>query len=166
MLLVQNIFWWLAFLFCGIILQLYVPGLDALVVGIILVTRERDYKTMVWLVPAVVILQEGMGSLSFGFSIFYIASFFLLHRLSMAIALASRLVFYLLVSAGMGCLHSFYAWFFATLQNVPFDENRIIHDGVLQTFYILVAWPVLGRLRRLVVRQLPWPEGRGHSDDR
>ncbi len=153
MLLVQNIFWWLAFLFCGIILQLYVPGLDALVVGILLVSLEKDYKTMVWLVPAVVILQEGMGSLSFGFSIFYIASFFVLYRLSMAIALASRLVFYLLVSAGMGALHSFYAWFFATLQNVPYDQTVIMYDGVLQTFYILVAWPILGRLRRLVAHE-------------
>ncbi len=148
--LLQNIFWWLAFLFCGIILQLYVPGLDALVVGIILVSLEKDYKTMVWLVPAVVILQEGMGSLSFGFSMFYIASFFLLYRLSQSIALASRLIFYLLVSIGMGALHSFYSWFFATLQNVPYDMNVVVHDGVLQTFYILVAWPILGRLRRLV----------------
>ena len=131
--LLQNIFWWLAFLFGGIILQLYVPGLDALIVGIILVSLERDYKTMVWLVPAVVILQEGMGSLSFGFSMFYIGSFFLL------------------VSLCMGLLHGFYSWFFATLQNVPFDMNVIVHDGVLQTFYILVAWPMLGRLRRLVV---------------
>ena len=148
--LLQNIFWWLAFLFCGIILQLYVPGLDALIVGIILVSLERDYKTMVWLVPAVVILQEGMGSLSVGFSMFYVASFFRLCRLFRGIALAAKGAFYLLISLGMGLLHSFYSWFFATLQNVPFDMNVIVHDGVLQTFYILVAWPILGRLRRLV----------------
>lgn len=148
--LLQNIFWWLAFLFGGIILQLYVPGLDALIVGIILVSLERDYKTMVWLVPAVVILQEGMGSLSFGFSMFYIGSFFLINKLFQGVALAAKGAFFLLVSLCMGLLHGFYSWFFATLQNVPFDMNVIVHDGVLQTFYILVAWPMLGRLRRLV----------------
>ena len=79
--LLQNIFWWLAFLFGGIILQLYVPGLDALIVGIILVSLERDYKTMVWLVPAVVILQEGMGTGLFGSSVAWYTALVLLYKL-------------------------------------------------------------------------------------
>ena len=43
MAVMQNILGWLAFLCCAIIVQTYVPGLDALIVGIILVTQERAY---------------------------------------------------------------------------------------------------------------------------
>ncbi len=153
MAVMQNILGWLAFLCCAIIVQTYVPGLDALIVGIILVTQERDYKTMVWLLPATILLQEGMGSQYFGASILYVICFFFLYRISRALALASRAAFVILVSLGMGALRVFLGWFFATLQNTPYTMTGIVYDGLLEAVYILIAWVLLSRLRRVVVHE-------------
>ena len=42
---VRNIFWWLCFVALGICVQSLVPCLDALVVGLVILLQERDYKT-------------------------------------------------------------------------------------------------------------------------
>ncbi len=147
----RNILWWVAFLVLGIVCQLYVPGLDALLTAVLLVTQERDYKTMVWLLPTIVLLQEGMGSLHFGSSVFTILAVIALYKLASAIPVAARTFFHLLVILGCGFLRGFFGWFFATLQNAPVDMELIVHDGLVETVYVLVSWPVLTALRRFAV---------------
>ena len=44
-------------------------------------------------------------------------------------------------------------WFFATLQNTPFTMTGSVYDGLLQAVYILIAWVLLSRLRRVVVHE-------------
>ena len=63
---VRNIFWWLCFVALGICVQSLVPCLDALVVGLVILLQERDYKNLCWLLPLFVLLQEGIGTSPFG----------------------------------------------------------------------------------------------------
>ena len=55
---VRNIFWWLCFVALGICVQSLVPCLDALVVGLVILLQERDYKNLCWLLPLFVLLQD------------------------------------------------------------------------------------------------------------
>ena len=147
----RNVFWWVAFLVFGIVCQLYVPGLDALLTAVLLVTQERDYKTMVWLLPAIVLLQEGMGTLFFGSSVFTILAVIGLYRLASAIPVATRGFSHLLVIVGCGFFRGFFGWFFATLQNAPADMDLLVRDGLVETLYVLVSWPLLTVLRKFAV---------------
>ena len=53
---VRNIFWWLCFVALGICVQSLVPCLDALVVGLVILLQERDYKNLCWLLPLLLAL--------------------------------------------------------------------------------------------------------------
>ncbi|MBQ7618195.1 MAG: hypothetical protein IJS50_04910, partial [Desulfovibrio sp.] len=57
-----NVSWWLAFTCVGIITEMLIPRIDALVSGLILLLQERAYLTILWLLPLFVFLQEGLGS--------------------------------------------------------------------------------------------------------
>ena len=70
---VRNIFWWLCFVALGICVQSLVPCLDALVVGLVILLQERDYKNLCWLLPLFVLLQEGIGTSPFGATIVWYA---------------------------------------------------------------------------------------------
>ena len=52
----QECCWWLAFIVISIIAQALVPGLDALVVGVLLLLQERDYKMLGWLLPEILVV--------------------------------------------------------------------------------------------------------------
>ena len=78
---VRNIFWWLCFVALGICVQSLVPCLDALVVGLVILLQERDYKNLCWLLPLFVLLQEGIGTSPFGATIVWYALVCLIYRL-------------------------------------------------------------------------------------
>ncbi len=144
----RNICWWLVFLAAGIVLQLFVPGLDALLAGVVIVTQEKDYRTMVWLVPVILLLQEGMGSQYWGASFVTLACFFLLWRLTLSLSLVSRAAFTVLISLGMGGVRLAQEWIFAILQNEARPFEAMLTDAVIQGVWLLAAWPLLTRLRR------------------
>ena len=77
---VRNIFWWLCFVALGICVQSLVPCLDALVVGLVILLQERDYKNLCWLLPLFVLLQEGIGTSPFGATIVWYALVCLIYR--------------------------------------------------------------------------------------
>lgn len=165
MAVLRDVCWWVCFLVTGIVVQLAVPGLDALIVGIMVAARRGDFKTLVWLVPVVVILQEGMGSLFFGGSALTVGCFFLLYRVGRAMAFASDFALYLFVCAGMGAVHSFCAWFFPRLQDIPVVNEVVVADGVRQTVFLLLTWALLVRLRPAGESQPPRPENRGLNEN-
>ena len=78
---VRNIFWWLCFVALGICVQSLVPCLDALVVGLVILLQERDYRNLCWLLPLFVLLQEGIGTSPFGATIVWYALVCLIYRL-------------------------------------------------------------------------------------
>ena len=68
---VRNIFWWLCFVALGICVQSLGPCLDALVVGLVILLQERDYKNLCWLLGLgnfflVLLLSICLGGACFG----------------------------------------------------------------------------------------------------
>ena len=144
----RNALWWTCFLCLSIVLQVHITRLDALIVGVIIVTEERDYRTMVWLLPLIVLLQEGMGTQHFGASVLMLAAFFALYRAGRGIENASPALFVLVISLGLGCARGFLDWLFCALQAYPFSPEGALHDAIVQAVYTPLAWLFFARLRR------------------
>lgn len=98
----RNVLWWLGFCACAVALQTAVPGLDALVVGLVILLQERDYKNMLWLLPLFVLLQEGMGTRIFGGIIVWYAAVIALFKLGRWLFEVENFIFVFLLSACLG----------------------------------------------------------------
>ena len=98
----RSLLWWLCFMAGAIVLQAAVPGLDVLTVGLIIMLQERDYKNMLWLLPAFILLQEGMGTRVFGGVIVWYAAVIMLFRMGRWLFEAENFLFIFLLSACMG----------------------------------------------------------------
>ncbi|MDO5536152.1 MAG: hypothetical protein Q4F72_01275 [Desulfovibrionaceae bacterium] len=142
-----NTLWWVAFLVAGIIVQAALPGLDALLLGLILIAEEKDYRTMVWFVPSVILLQEGMGTQPFGAAMVCVTLCLILFRMCARMAMASRAGFVLLLSLSCGGVRILVDWFFANLEGLPYAMEELIAGGVHQSVYLLAGWEILRRVR-------------------
>ncbi|RRD70452.1 MULTISPECIES: hypothetical protein [unclassified Desulfovibrio] len=144
---VLNILWWLAFVACAVVTQALVPGLDALVAGVVLLLQERDYKNALWLLPLFILLQEGMGTRPFSAALLWYASVLLFFRLGRWLLEVRSFAFVLLLSLflGGGCLAV--DWLMAPLQNLAFDLDESVNKSLIQAAFLPCAWFVLTHIR-------------------
>ena len=112
---VRNIFWWLCFVALGICVQSLVPCLDALVVGLVILLQERDYKNLCWLLPLFVLLQEGIGTSPFGATIVWYALVCLIYRLLRWLLGLGNFFLVLLLSICLGGACFGLGWLFSPL---------------------------------------------------
>ena len=118
---VRNIFWWLCFVALGICVQSLVPCLDALVVGLVILLQERDYKNLCCLIYRLLRWLLGLGN------------FFLVLLLSICLGGACF---------GLG-------WLFSPLYAVHFDPQEFLDRSLIQALYLPVAWLLLTAMRPL-----------------
>ena len=62
----------------SIALEMYIPRIDTLIVIVLLLLENREYKTLVCMLPLILLIQEGMGTQHFGASILFLAAVFCL----------------------------------------------------------------------------------------
>ena len=151
----RSLAWWLCFMAGAIVLQAAVPGLDVLTVGLIILLQERDYKNMLWLLPAFILLQEGMGTRVFGGVIVWYAAVIMLFRMGRWLFEAENFLFIFLLSACMGGAYYAVAWLMAPLQDLPFNTQDILDKSLIQAIFIPFAWKLLVATRR----------GKGHVSE-
>ena len=151
----RDILWWLCFLAVAVGIQAAVPGLDVMAVGLIILLQERDYKNMLWLLPAGILLQEGMGTRVFGGVIVWYAAVIMLFRMGRWLFEAENFLFIFLLSACMGGAYYAVAWLMAPLQDLPFNTHDILDKSLIQAIFIPFAWKLLVATRR----------GKGHVSE-
>ena len=151
----RDILWWLCFLAVAVGIQAAVPGLDVMAVGLIILLQERDYKNMLWLLPAFILLQEGMGTRVFGCVIVWYAAVIMLFRMGRWLFEAENFLFIFLLSACMGGAYYAVAWLMAPLQDLPFNTHDILDKSLIQAIFIPFAWKLLVATRR----------GKGHVSE-
>jgi len=145
---IKNIAWWLLFFPVAITIQRYIPGLDALLIGLIIVLQEARYKDLIWLLPAIIILQEGMGSREFGGTIawysivmiFFIAGHWLFE--------VRNLFFVFSLSVFLGIAYFILAYTLAPLQELDLEYQNILIISLYQAIFIPLAWWVASLSRR------------------
>ncbi len=100
-----NVCWWLAFTCTGIVVEMLIPRIDALVPGMIVLLQERSYRTLAWLLPLFVLLQEGLGTQAFGASIVWYTLLYLFFRLGERFFTSDTAVFVFFLSSACGAAY-------------------------------------------------------------
>ncbi len=144
----RSALWWLAFACAGVVAELYVPRLDALCAGLLVMLEEKDYKTLVWFLPLAVLLQEGMGTTHFGATVALYAAFIASYFLLSVLHSASRFIFICTLSLALGAARLLLWRLFAVLQGLPDDPAEALRIGVVQACFLPCAWILLSHLRR------------------
>lgn len=139
----SNVFWWLCFIILAICVQAMAPGLDVLVVGLIILLQEKDWRGMLWLLPLFILLQEGMGTRPFGATIVWYASAIAIFRIGRWLFETENFLYIFLLSACLGAAYYGVSWLMAPLQNLTFNVDDTLEKGLLQAIFIPLAWRLL-----------------------
>lgn len=143
----DNAGWWLCFIILAICVQALAPGLDALVVGLIILLQERDWRGMLWLLPLFVLLQEGMGTRPFGAVIVWYAATIVIFKLGRWLFETENFLFIFLLSACLGATYYGVAWLMAPLQDIAFNVEDSLDKSLLQAIFMPFAWRLLKATR-------------------
>ena len=151
----KNVFWWVCFIVIAICVQAIAPGLDVLVVGLIILLQEKDWRGMLWLVPLFVLLQEGMGTRPFGPVIVWYAATIVIFKLGRWLFETDNFLFIFLLSACLGAAYYGVAWLMAPLQNLAFNVGDTLDKSLVQAIFMPFAWRLLTATR---MKREPEPE--------
>lgn len=136
----SNLLWWVCFLPMALVVQFYVPGLDALLIGLIIVLQERRYKDVLWVLPLLVLLQEGMGSREFGGAIAWYLAVIIFFSMGRWLFEVENVLFIFLLAACLGASHFALVYLMAPLQSLHVDIQSITDESIIQALFIPVAW--------------------------
>jgi hypothetical protein len=144
----RNVFWWAGFLFPAVALQRVFPGVDFLLAGFLLTLQERRHLDLIWVLPLLVILQEGMGTREFGVVLLWyvvVAVVFLLGRWLFDV---ETFLYVFLCSACLAACYFAVVFLMSPLYAVSVDTRRLLDESV----YLARLLPVFWRLTQLTRR--------------
>ncbi|MDR0816202.1 MAG: hypothetical protein LBN28_02210 [Desulfovibrio sp.] len=146
----RNLCWWVLFISAAVALQAFVPGLDVLVAGLLILLQERDYKNMFWLLPLFISIQEGMGTRFFGGTVVWYAMVIVLFKLGQWLFEVESFIFVFLLSACLAVPCYTIDWLMAPLQNLTFNIQETLDKSLVQALFLPVAWRVLSMTRQWI----------------
>ncbi len=132
--------WWLCFIPITIYLQAVFPAVDILLIGLILTLQEKRYKDLSWLLPLLIILQEGMGTREFGGMVLWYFTVIILVLVGRWLFEVQNILFVLLISSCLGVAHFVLAYLLAPLQDLHINAEQLSQDSIMQAVFIPVAW--------------------------
>lgn len=148
---VRDSLWWVAFFAVGICLQRALPGIDILAAGLFVALQERGEWRIFWVILALILVQEGMGTLDFGACLIWypaLLGFFFIGRWLFE---TRNVLFVVLLSACLGAVHLVVALLMTRLQYIAVDLPTLLDESILQAVLIPVVWKIASLTRRFVV---------------
>jgi hypothetical protein len=146
----RRIVWWMGFTACGIWAQSHVPGVDFLVPGLILSLQVEKASQTVWLGLVWLLLQEGMGSLPFGFGLLWYAAATGLFLLGRWLFEARNLLFMSMLGLALGLLHYGLVLVMAGLQDWLVPTGRLLTESIHQVLFFPLEWAVIHAAYRIL----------------
>lgn len=146
--------WWFAYTIFAMVIQMLLPHIDAFVGAFILLLQERSYKSLLWFLPFVILLQEGLGTRPFGGSIVWyvsIASFFYIGERFFS---SHTSLFVLFLSSAIGAAYYGITLLLAPLQNLDVNTHALLDSSLVQTVVIVATWMLVRRFRPRVEQEL------------
>lgn len=132
----------------AVVIQAVAPGLDVLIVGLIILLQERDWRSMLLLLPLFVLLQEGIGTRPFGSALVWYAATIVVFRLGRWLFETANFVFIFLLSACLATVYYGVAWLMAPLQNIAFNVEDTLNRCLAQAIFLPFAWRLLVATRQ------------------
>ncbi len=142
--------WWFFFLPVGIFLQAALPTLDALLIGLILTLQEERYKDLIWVLPILIFIQEGIGSREFGGAILWYSLVIVLFFVGRWLFEVQNTLFVLILSSCLGVAHFILVYLLAPLQDLQVNMDQLIYENTLQAMFIPIAWWLLNFTRKWI----------------
>ena len=146
-----NIRWWVAFFVLGLTLQQALPGTDVLVAGLFLALQERRPFQIAAVLLALILIQEGVGTLDFGTSVLWYLVVITLFFVGRWMFETENWLFVLLISVCLGAAHYGVIWIMTRLQFIPLDMTRLLDESILQGLLTPFVWQFCLMARRWVV---------------
>lgn len=139
----RDIAFWLCFIAIAVTLQALAPGLDVLAAGLIVLLQEKDWRSLLWLLPLFTLLQEGIGTRPFGSTIIWYAATIVIFRMGRWLFATGNFVFIFILSACLGATYYGIAWLMAPLQNIAFNVQDNLDKSLTQAIFLPFAWRLL-----------------------
>lgn len=136
----RNVIWWGLFLFPAVMLQRLVPGSDFLLVGLLVSLQEKRFADLLWAVPLVLILQEGMGTQQFGVILLWHTAVCLLFFLGSRFFDVESFLYLVLFSACLGVCHFAVVFFTTPLYNTVVDAHRLLDESAYLALLLPPVW--------------------------
>lgn len=135
--------WWLAYTVAAIWIQRALPGLDAFGPAVVVLLQERRLRQLAWLLPCWILLQEGMGSASFGNMILWYAGLVVFFVLGRWLFESRNVLFVFFIGVFMGGWHFALQSGMGVLQGLALDQQTLAWDSVQQAVAFPAGWAVL-----------------------
>ena len=146
-----NIIWWVVFLSLGLVVENLLPGTDVLLIGLIIALQEGKIAQIIWVFLAVILLQEGIGTLAFGSSILSYTAVVLIFYAGRALLEQENILFVLMVAASAGIGHYVFTEAMAALQNISLPGQRLAVESFIQVLILPPLWILTFALRGRMV---------------
>ena len=146
-----NIIWWMAFLSLGLIAESLLLGTDVLLIGLIIALQEGKIAQIIWVFLAVILLQEGIGTLAFGSSILSYTAVVLIFYGARALLEQENILFVLMVAVSAGIGHYAFTEAMAALQNISLPAERLAMESFTQMLLLPPLWIFTFALRGKMV---------------
>lgn len=146
----RNLVWWGAFIIVSVYLQSLMPGIDVLVIGLLLALQEKSLGQLVWVSLVLMFIQEGAGTLDFGATLLWYLSVVFIFFMGRWLFETENFLFMFLLSACLGAGHYVVVRLFCSLQYIPVNVPALLDESVLQALFIPFAWKFAALTRQWV----------------
>lgn len=132
--------WWAIYIIGAVILQRFIPGVDALLPGLLVSLHDRKPAQTFWLFIIFVLIQEGCGSLMFGSAILWYGGVIVLFRMLQGLVMPESIVFILVLSAVAGGFHGALTLLMCSVQNIMPHHSMVLRESIVQALLIPPMW--------------------------
>ncbi|MDL2314006.1 hypothetical protein LJC36_03390 [Desulfovibrio sp. OttesenSCG-928-C14] len=148
----RNVAWWLAYIIAAIWLQKFLPGVDALVPGLLICFQENSKRQTIIFLLFCMLIQEGTGTLPFGPSILWYGYVFACFHAGGLFFLPSGNSFILGISTALCVGRACLFMIMGELQSTPLDAQDILFQCFGQAVITPLGWILAGKTRNKVLK--------------
>lgn len=135
--------WWFLFTVAAIWAQRFVPGIDFLAPGIIICLQLDRPRQAFWLALIWILLQEGMGSMSFGAGLLWYGAMVLLYFLGRWLFESRNLLFIFFIGLCIGAWHFILIQLMAKLEGMVVAAEPLAWESLLQAAVFTLEWGIV-----------------------
>lgn len=139
--------WWGVYIIGAVILQRFLPAVDALAPGFLFALQEKRPWQTFWLFVIFVLIQDGSGSLIFGSAVLWYGGQIALFRMLRSLVVSETVIFVLVLSLCLGVYHGLLTLLMCSVQNIPPHYSMIMRESLVQALVIPLLWGLIRALR-------------------
>lgn len=143
---------WATFFVLAVWLQLFFPGTDFFVPGIILCMQRERFTQVLVLIFFALLIQEGAGSLVFGAGVLRYGGLVGMYFVGRGLFEARSPIFILLLTAAFTLLQMIILQTMAGLQSMTIQGQRLFLESIALFATTLLGWWLLDAFYRYISR--------------